>query len=158
MKSWVRQFSISLEKKKSELKILPISIRSPKLKKPSKENKNKIKQSQLKKFRRIKENSSIIDKFFKGNYIFITNYISRCKSERVYHYYSEDDELDDHFDMNEYSVVEKLNFIDLNEFKLKEQFLRADLKRRGSAYLIFLASEIVHRVIFTLIRKFSIYH
>ena len=69
-----------------------------------------------------------------------------------------DDELDDHFDINEYSVVEKLNFIDLNEVKLKEQFLRADLKRRGSAYLIFLASEIVHRVIFTLIRKFSIYH
>ena len=69
--------------------------------------------------------SSLIDSFTKGQYLYTTYQLNRIKNERVSHYLSEDDELDPHFHPQQFKVEEKLNFTKFSDNVLKDQFFRA---------------------------------
>lgn len=90
----------------------------------------------------------LINQEFDGDKILSTYSLNRLKTENVYEYTSEDEELESHNDPNPILDSEKLNFIKLNVNEMTSHMLRPDLIERGSLYIISLAEEIVNRVTF----------
>lgn len=88
-----------------------------------------------------------------GSYLYSKQRLNRRVVEKTYDYLTEDEDLDHEFEKcNETNdIVERRRFIDLNDKELYYHFFREDLYRRGSGYLIYLANEIVQRVIIEVI-------